>query len=202
MKTDNDVKQRILEYAELKFFKKGFSRVTTDDIAHEVGISKRTLYENFANKEEILTELIFRLQNRLDKKTGEISERTDINLVEKSKLMMELYYSYILAVDKEFLEDIMKFSPKSLAKLDEMRRDSFDKIFYEMINKAIKEDLIRNDIPIDIIPLLFFAMQEIIVNRFAANSNYSFKEITQYLFLILTEGVITEKARNLFKEVK
>jgi hypothetical protein len=71
-----------------------------------------------------------------------------------------------------------------------------------MINKAIKEDLIRNDIPIDIIPLLFFAMQEIIVNRFAANSNYSFKEITQYLFLILTEGVITEKARNLFKEVK
>ena len=201
MKTDNDVKKRILDYAEAKFFKKGFSRVTTDDIAHEVGISKRTLYENFANKEEILIELILKLQKTLNDRIDEINSRTDIFLLEKSKLIIEVYFSYLQAVDKEFLEDIMKFSPKSLAKLNEMRRDSFDSIFYKMMNQAVEENLIRKDIPVDILAQLFFAMQEIIADKILANSNYTYKDISQYLFQIFTEGILSENGRGLFINV-
>jgi TetR/AcrR family transcriptional regulator, cholesterol catabolism regulator len=200
MKTNNDVKERILDYAETKFLKKGFSRVTTDDIAHDVGISKRTLYENFANKEEILTELIVRLQIRMNKNMKEISDRTDLNLVEKSKLMMERYNYYLRGVDKEFLEDIQKFSPKSLAILEQIRRDSFSKAFDETTRKALDEDLIRKDIPMDIISHLFFAMQSIIAERVLTDSNYSFKEITEYFHEILTNGLLTEKGRKMFIE--
>ena len=51
-----ELRQLILETAMSEFKAKGIKRVRMDDIAHQLGISKRTLYEVFSNKEQLLLE--------------------------------------------------------------------------------------------------------------------------------------------------
>ena len=49
-----DIKQRIIEGAGELFFSRGIRRVTMDELARELGMSKRTIYENFNDKTEVL----------------------------------------------------------------------------------------------------------------------------------------------------
>jgi TetR/AcrR family transcriptional regulator, cholesterol catabolism regulator len=53
-----DIKTRILDQASQMFFRFGIRSITMDEIAESLGMSKRTLYENFATKEELLKECI------------------------------------------------------------------------------------------------------------------------------------------------
>ena len=48
------VRDRIVATAERIFLRSGFSRVLMDDLARELGMSKKTLYSHFASKEELL----------------------------------------------------------------------------------------------------------------------------------------------------
>lgn len=55
---DMEQKKRIISRASELFFKNGIRSVTMNDVAEALGISKRTLYENFPNKEELLEQCI------------------------------------------------------------------------------------------------------------------------------------------------
>jgi len=54
MTTDTEVRERIISYAREHFMHEGFSKVTLDEIATELGMSKKTLYKYFEDKEDLL----------------------------------------------------------------------------------------------------------------------------------------------------
>ena len=66
--TDMEIRDRILEKARDMFFKLGFSKVTMDEIAFELGMSKKTLYRYFKTKKNLYTKLSWGLQGLLVKK--------------------------------------------------------------------------------------------------------------------------------------
>ncbi len=55
MTDDIEIKDRILSRAEEMFLKFGYSKVTMDEIAANIGMSKKTLYKFFPSKEELVT---------------------------------------------------------------------------------------------------------------------------------------------------
>ena len=55
---ENEIKVKILHKAEEMFLQFGFSRVTMEEIAMELGMSKKTLYRFFPGKEQLLKEMI------------------------------------------------------------------------------------------------------------------------------------------------
>lgn len=55
MRTLTEQERRIISVAEELFFRYGFARVTTEEIARNAGISKKTLYAHFASKSDIIT---------------------------------------------------------------------------------------------------------------------------------------------------
>lgn len=52
------MKEKILQYAADKFLSHGFKSVTMDDIASEMGVSKKTLYQHFSNKTALVKETV------------------------------------------------------------------------------------------------------------------------------------------------
>ncbi len=50
------MKDKILEYASQEFLHYGFKNVTMDDLAQKLGISKKTIYEYFSNKNQLVFE--------------------------------------------------------------------------------------------------------------------------------------------------
>ena len=54
----NELKERILEYSEKEFYANGVKQVKMDNIANYLSISKRTLYEIYPTKEDLLLECL------------------------------------------------------------------------------------------------------------------------------------------------
>ena len=72
-----ELRERIITAATEAFTSKGIKSITMDDIAAALGISKRTLYEVFADKESLLKECILQKQAERDKYLQEIYEQSN-----------------------------------------------------------------------------------------------------------------------------
>ncbi len=66
MNKNNPTQEKILNAAEKRMVKFGYRKVTMDEIALDLHMSKNTIYKGFAGKEEIAKALVKRLQQRLN----------------------------------------------------------------------------------------------------------------------------------------
>lgn len=57
-RTANHTRQRILDAAYGLFYRKGFTRVGVDAVAEKAGVTKRTLYDHFASKDDLLAAVL------------------------------------------------------------------------------------------------------------------------------------------------
>ena len=77
-----DVKERILQKAEEMFFRYGVKSITMDDIARELGISKKTIYLHFPDKDELVVQVVGREMEK-DKCEYEELDNSEANAIEK-----------------------------------------------------------------------------------------------------------------------
>lgn len=109
----NNVKQKILNAANEKFQYFGYKKATVDEIAEEANISKRTIYEVFSSKEEILSELFMsEAYNVRSTVTQKIKEKND----PVEKLVVFIKYANGYFVENPFLRKVFNdesglFSP-------------------------------------------------------------------------------------------
>ena len=59
-------REAIVEAAERLFLERGFGTVSMDDLAQDAGVARRTLYNQFASKEEIFREMLLRVSGQLE----------------------------------------------------------------------------------------------------------------------------------------
>lgn len=71
-----ELRERILVTATEAFASKGIKSITMDDIAAALGISKRTLYEVFSDKESLLKECILKAQSDREAYLQEVYEQS------------------------------------------------------------------------------------------------------------------------------
>lgn len=105
-----ELRERIIMTSTEAFTSKGIKCITMDDIAAALGISKRTLYEVFADKETLLKESILKIQQDRDKYLQEVYEHSS-NVLE-----------VILAVFQKSIEIFHKTISASLKTLRNIRR--------------------------------------------------------------------------------
>ena len=103
-----ELRERIVDTALQSFVTHGIKSITMDDIAAALGISKRTLYEVFADKETLLMECLRRAQDEGDTYVKEVYEKAS-NVLE---VLLKLYQRSIEKfhnTNKKFFEDIKKY---------------------------------------------------------------------------------------------
>ncbi|HVN79090.1 MAG TPA: helix-turn-helix domain-containing protein, partial [Terriglobia bacterium] len=104
-------KSRILEIARDKFFQLGFTRVTMDEIARDLGISKRTLYEHFTSKEELLREGLKQMTQEVER-TIEGTLRDDtLDFVDKLIRVWTFMASRLSRIGPIFQSDLQRHAP-------------------------------------------------------------------------------------------
>jgi AcrR family transcriptional regulator len=81
----NQVRARIVDLSRDLFFKRGFTRVTMDDLASACGISKKTLYVNFPSKEALIRQIICQIQEDLIDQVSQILNDSTIPVFERMK---------------------------------------------------------------------------------------------------------------------
>ncbi|ATW28078.1 TetR/AcrR family transcriptional regulator [Candidatus Formimonas warabiya] len=137
--------ERLLEKAEALFWKYGYNGVSVDQIAHEAGISKMTVYKHFPSKEDLFIEVLMKYSMV---HTNKIMEIIGQNYHTFDKV--ECLYTYILQISRQtpaiLSKDIME-RPNVLAKLMPFKEQKTLEMWRYILEDGIRKGEIR---PLDV----------------------------------------------------
>ena len=115
-----EVKAKILQLATTMFFQHGIRKVKMDDIAARLKISKRTLYEIYQNKEDLLYEVVVLNDKRGLEKLEEF-DKPGVNVINIIIHVFKLQTEELSRINPVFLEDIGKY-PKLMEYIQNKRK--------------------------------------------------------------------------------
>ena len=146
---NNELENILVKVGEL-YNKYGIKSVTMDDVAQELGMSKKTLYQYVENKNELVEKVLNYLLNKDDCSFKKLSDKK-LNAVEELLEVSILIIKNIKEYNTSTEYDLKKYYPELYKKLNEIRKEKmFDSIIKNII-KGKNEGLYRNDLDEDII---------------------------------------------------
>ena len=180
-----ELRERIIDTALNSFATHGIKSITMDDIAAALGISKRTLYEVFSDKETLLMECLLKAQREGDAYVKDVYEKAS-NVLE---VLLKLYQRSIEKfhnTNKKFFEDIKKY-PKVYAELMKRRnRDSEETIAFFKLGFSIVNLLVREQL-------------DLLMNTDLCKE-HSFLEVYESIMFTYLRGISTEKGARKLEE--
>ena len=183
------LRERIIERAMQDFSKHGIRAVKMDTLAKELGISKRTMYEIFEDKESLLFEGI--------KVYGERKREYMHSYAEEGHdvidIIMEAYHmkvEEVRAVNPDFYLDLMKY-PRLAQYMKEAQQKSREG-FLAFMKRGVDDGYFRPDVNYELVPHIFDALGQYILTN-SLVQQYSVKELFSNCFLIALRGFCTEK---------
>ncbi len=146
-------KDRILRGAEELFFKYGIKSVTMDDIAKHLSISKKTIYQFYGDKNEIV-ETLMHLKFEEDKCVfRQIHTEAENVIVEVFELMKHMS-SMFVKMNSNLFYDLQKYHPKAWNFFTEFKEECVETMVESAIKKGMKDGLVREDVNTKIIARL------------------------------------------------
>ncbi|MDO6515969.1 TetR/AcrR family transcriptional regulator [Zobellia uliginosa] len=187
-------KDQFLEFALSKFLKFGSKRFTLDDLAHELGISKKTIYENFKGKEEIIRESLTTLLNRLRSEINQCVEK------EKSDPILTIISIYRIGLDTfksfspNFLRSLKKYYPNVYRLFNDFREREVSVLVKDLLSSAQDKGQIRQDVNLSLTYQLYFNRMEHIL--YAEKTNFFEKftpeELLNHVIINNLRGISTK----------
>ena len=191
-----EVKAKILQLATTIFFQHGIRKVKMDDIATHLKISKRTLYEIYQNKEDLLYEVVV-LNDKRKLERVEKFDKPGTNVINIVIHMFKLHTEELSKINPVFLEDLEKY-PKLMNYIKNKRRHDGEQV-YAFIERGIKEGCFLPDVNVGIFNAFADASGHFIMNTYLYHK-YSIKEIFRTFVLLYIRDICTDKGIKLLDE--
>ncbi len=196
--TEQDLRARIVEAARELFLERGYSHVSTTEIAEAIGISKKTLYREFETKEDILRAVVI-------PKLKESTKRIDALLADKLMAFPEKVQAVLAIIGAQhqrvtpvFLRDVTMHAPDVWREIQEHKRARLKK-FEAVLSQGIALGYFRSDIPSEVIVRMHTAAVEALTTPQALGElPCTSQEIFQDIISVLFEGILREGKRKIF----
>lgn len=183
------LKGRILETAMKAFAQRGVKAVKMDDIAQMLSISKRTLYEIYKDKEELLYQGVVQYdQNNRQYLAAFVEQASSV-----MDIIIEFYQRRVVSVgtvNPLFYEEIQKY-PKVVEYLNKEREHAYDQ-FLGFLQRGVREGYFREDVDYELVTQLFNAINTYVMNQHLL-SCYSIQQVFANMLLIPLRGFCTKK---------
>lgn len=144
----NDVRKQIISVAAEMFHQQGIRSVTMDDIAHRLCMSKRTLYQIFADKESLLLACVIQHEEEVIKQLEEVYNNTQ-NVLEFLLLVFSLKLKELNEIDPLFFEDMQKY-PKVIEHIRQHKNENEQKSA-SFLQKGVEQGVFRKEINFQIV---------------------------------------------------
>lgn len=199
---NSELKERIVKGAEELFMKYGIRSVSMDDISHRLSISKKTIYQYFKDKDEVVCSVT---QSHLNHEKEEYEQ-----IFNKSENVVEELVNISLCLRK----NVSNLNPSVLFDLKKYHNDGW-KAWIEFKNQFIRNSVIRNviqgieegyfrpDINPDIISTVRLEhVQMAFDEQIFPKDKHSLTEVHTQLFDLFVYGLLTDKGRQSFEQYK
>ena len=138
-------KDRIIDAAQELFFLQGIKRITVDDIASHLGMSKKTLYENFKEKDVIVRQLTKRYLHERELIFNQITDNSK-NAVHDMLQMMDLLYVTFRSINPQVFYDMQKYHPEAWKDFRKFKEEFVMDHVERNLQRGIKQKLYRSDL--------------------------------------------------------
>ncbi len=193
--TETETKANIFTASEEMFMQHGYSKVTMEEIAAGLGISKKTLYKFFPNKKELLRELLTERQCEFMDHIEVIWKREDIDFVGKLRNTLDFVGERSSKMNK--LQDVQRIAPEIWKEIHDFKKEKIFERVRKLFEGGVETGIFRGDIDRDIVILVYTNAVESIVNpetlsELPCTAGQAFEAISKIIF----EGILTEEGRS------
>jgi len=188
-----EMKEKIIIKSSQLFLDFGFKSITMDDIASKMGISKKTIYRYFKNKEELVRNSVTYLHEKISNSICEITKQ-GYNAIEENFVIKNMFTDIFEKSNSSPMFQLQKYYPRIYKNLIENEFIIFEECVGANIIKGIKEGLYRKNINEEVILkfyfLLIFGLHDENIFTF---KNYSLNQLEIIALEYHTRAIATEK---------
>lgn len=196
------MKERILTEADELVCRYGVKRITMDDIARQLGISKKTIYLHFKDKNDLIHVMI---QDMLEKQRIVMDKGTAgaKNAVEEVFCVVTLLQGLLSKMNPMMFYDLQKYHPKVWSLFTNFRYEYMKKCLLKNLNRGIDEGYFRKDLDLEIIALLRLEQVDMIFNHTVYPAGkFMLSEVMTKITEHYLYGISTIKGHELIDQYK
>ena len=196
------IKEKILAESISLFMEYGLRSVTMDDIAKHLGMSKKTIYQNFKDKEDIIVQATTKYFQAEHKLVDEIAGGAD-NAVDELYRLTVYIREQMKNTNTSVLYDLQKYYQRAWNDYKAFKHNVIYDSVIRNLNRGISEGYFRRDINPEILAHLRVGEIELSFNKnYFPNNKFTLVEVHEQLFEHFTYGILSEKGFKLFETYK
>lgn len=197
-----DIKKKILKAAENLFMKYGVRSISMDDISRHLSVSKKTLYQHFADKEDIVSMTCQAHIESIASRFLEITKNSRNAIDELTKISRCLKQN-TEDTNPSLLFDLQKYHPKAwnvwLNHKNKFIRDSV----VRNLKQGIEEGYYRPEVNVDIIATMRLELVQLpFDDQIFPTSRFKIAEVQMQIFDHFVHGIVTDKGKKLYQKYK
>ena len=192
----NPAAHRIVTAARRHFFAHGFRSVTMDDLAEELGMSKKTLYASFPSKEALLRAVLLDKFRSVELDLDRIASGSSTDVLEPLHQLLACVQHHAEEIQPPFVRDIRREAPEMFQLVQSRRRDVIQSYFGKILDEGRRAGIFRKDISSRLMIEILLGATEAIMNP-PKMAELGLTPKTGFLAIIavVLEGLLTEKGR-------
>jgi len=182
------------------FLKYGIKSVTMDDIARALSMSKKTLYQHFTSKADLVLKV---MENHLkfERQVVEQISSKAKNAMEELIMINHALCKHIGAVNPSMIYDLEKYHPEAMKLLEDYKYNEIFNHVLENIKRGTKEGLYRTDFDPQIIALLYVARIDSMINS-SKFTDHSLLEVGDMSIFYHLHGIASTKGNKILEKLK
>jgi AcrR family transcriptional regulator len=192
--------KNILEGAKSLFMQFGLKSITMDDIARKVGVSKKTIYQFFSDKNSIVFKSV---HEHFSDHRSEIEKVLDNSKdsIEAMYRMSKCMKVQVEAINPTVLYDLQRYFPKAYKRFLEFKNTFMRDRMKLIVENGIKSGFFRKEINPEILIIQRIEQVQLAFNNdIFPRDKFDFKELHEQLFNHFIHGILTEKGKEKYNQ--
>lgn len=192
-----DYRERIVEKAAEMFRTYGIRAVTMDMLAHEMGISKRTIYEVFSDKEEVLKGVLKWMGQKQKDVMDRVLKESD-NVIEAVFRILDIMSDHFRNTSPAFRLDMKKYHNDAVKMIDVNGSSPYSEGNTMILKRGIEEGLFRDDIDIDITNRCLYEVARMTHDKdLFPPDDFPDRDVLSNFFISYLRGISTQRGLEL-----
>src|SRR4051794_41170478 len=188
---------RIVLGARKHFLSHGFRGVTMDDLASELGMSKKTLYAHFTSKLALVEAVLRDLADRVEADLARITSDSSSDFLKTLQDLLASLQRHTGEILPPFVRDLRRETPELFKIVEDRRREVIQRHFGSFFARGRRLGMVRKDISTDLIIAVLLAAAQAIMNPPRMEElGLSPKAGYSAIISIVLEGVLTTRRKS------
>ncbi|MFN8276457.1 MAG: TetR/AcrR family transcriptional regulator [Chitinophagales bacterium] len=202
MNTNLTNQQIILQRAKELFMRFGIKNMTMDDIARELGMSKKTIYLYVYNKSDLVVKA---LRHHIQAETQVLQQAVsnNANAIEELLTLIHFINTHFREFDSRVYHELQKYYADAFTEYSEYRDKTILNYFMENIRKGINQGVYRADLEAEVISRFYVYGSDVLLNQqLFPSKKFPFIEVYRQVVEYHLRGIVSKKGLEVLENNK